>query len=198
MFLFVFFLSGGFWLGVDQEDAAGSLSWTGVLYGVLASACVSLNAIFTKKVMPVVDGSIWKLSYYNNLNACVMFLPMIAVFGELPRLFSFNRTTDGHFWGMMVLGGVFGFAIGYVTGLQIKFTSPLTHNVSGTAKACAQTVIAVALEHSHKSLLWWSSNIMVLGGSFAYTWVKGLEMKKGSTSQDTPPAEEKNKADIGV
>ncbi|XP_017334002.1 GDP-fucose transporter 1 isoform X2 [Ictalurus punctatus] len=189
---------GGFWLGVDQEDAAGSLSWIGVVYGVLASACVSLNAIFTKKVMPVVDGSIWKLSYYNNLNACVLFLPLITIFGELPRVFSFSRVSDGHFWGMMVLGGFFGFAIGYVTGLQIKFTSPLTHNVSGTAKACAQTVIAVALEHSHKSWLWWSSNMMVLGGSFAYTWVKGLEMKKGSTSQETPVTAEKTKTDTGV
>ncbi|KAK3561846.1 hypothetical protein QTP86_017494, partial [Hemibagrus guttatus] len=189
---------GGFWLGVDQEDAAGSLSWTGVVFGILASACVSLNAIFTKKVMPAVDGSIWKLSYYNNLNACVLFLPLILAFGELPRIFAFSRISDAHFWGMMVLGGIFGFAIGYVTGLQIKFTSPLTHNVSGTAKACAQTVIAVALEHSHKSVLWWSSNMMVLGGSFAYTWVKGLEMKKGSTAQDTAATGEKTKADTGV
>ncbi|KAF4083549.1 hypothetical protein AMELA_G00143230 [Ameiurus melas] len=129
---------GGFWLGVDQEDAAGSLSWIGVVYGVLASACVSLNAIFTKKVMPVVDGSIWTLSYYNNLNACVLFLPLITIFGELPRVFSFSRASDGHFWGMMVLGGFCGFAIGYVTGLQIKFTSPLTHNVSGERRRRAR------------------------------------------------------------
>lgn len=183
---------------MDQEDAAGSLSLSGVVFGVLASAFVSLNAIYTKKVMPVVDGSIWKLSYYNNLNACMLFLPLIAVFGELPRIFSFSQGSDVHFWGMMVLGGFFGFAIGYVTGLQIKYTSPLTHNVSGTAKACAQTVIAVALEQSHKTLLWWSSNMMVLGGSFAYTWVKGLEMKKGSASQDLPAAGEKSKADTGV
>lgn len=189
---------GGFWLGVDQEDAAGSLSWTGVIFGVLASACVSLNAIYTKKVMPVVDGSIWKLSFYNNLNACVLFLPLIVVFGELQHLFAFDGLLDSRFWGMMMLGGVFGFAIGYVTGLQIKFTSPLTHNVSGTAKACAQTVIAVAIEHSHKSMLWWSSNLMVLGGSFAYTWVKGLEMKKGNSTPDTPTSGEKGKLDTGV
>ena len=29
-----------------------------------------------------------------------------------------------------------------MTGLQIKVTSPLTHNISGTAKAAAQTVLA--------------------------------------------------------
>lgn len=171
-------VSGGFWLGVDQEGMEGSLSWSGVFFGVLASACVSLNAIYTKKVMPAVDGNIWKLSYYNNINACVLFIPLILVFGELSRLASFSHIADLSFWGMMTLGGVFGFAIGYVTGLQIKYTSPLTHNVSGTAKACAQTVIAVVYRSSSKSLLWWTSNMLVLGGSSAYTWVKSLEMKK--------------------
>ncbi|KAI4894040.1 hypothetical protein NFI96_028255 [Prochilodus magdalenae] len=190
---------GGFWLGVDQEGVAGSLSWSGVFFGVLASACVSLNAIYTKKVMPVVDGSIWKLSYYNNLNACILFLPLIIVFGEVGRLASFSRMTDLSFWGMMVVGGVFGFAIGYVTGLQIKFTSPLTHNVSGTAKACAQTVMAVIYYATSKSMLWWTSNMMVLGGSFAYTWVKGLEMKKAPPPRDSSEAGEKLlKSDSGV
>ncbi|KAM6979494.1 GDP-fucose transporter 1 isoform 2-T2 [Aplochiton taeniatus] len=174
---------GGFWLGVDQEGVAGSLSWTGVFFGVLASACVSLNAIYTKKVMPAVEGNIWRLSFYNNINACVLFLPLMLIFGEFGRIASFDRLTDLTFWSMMTLGGVFGFAIGYVTGLQIKFTSPLTHNVSGTAKACAQTVIAVVYNSSSKSFLWWTSNMMVLCGSSAYTWVKSMEMKTQKTAQ---------------
>ncbi|KAK1798608.1 hypothetical protein P4O66_006900 [Electrophorus voltai] len=190
---------GGFWLGVDQEGEAGSLSWSGVIFGVIASACVSLNAIYTKKVMPVVDGSIWKLSYYNNLNACVLFIPLLVLFGELGHVAGFSRLGDLHFWGMMVIGGMFGFAIGYVTGLQIKYTSPLTHNVSGTAKACAQTVLAVAYYATSKSLLWWTSNLMVLGGSFAYTWVKGLEMKKTQVPEDSSSTEEKqSREDSGV
>ncbi|KAI7813908.1 putative GDP-fucose transporter 1 [Triplophysa rosa] len=193
------FILGGFWLGVDQEGVAGSLSWTGVIFGVLASLCVCLNAIFTKKVMPVVDGNLWKLSYYNNLNASVLFIPLIVVFGEVGNLSQFTRLTHLHFWGMMILGGVFGFAIGYVTGLQIKFTSPLTHNVSGTAKACAQTVLAVAYDASSKSVLWWTSNMMVLAGSFAYTWVKGLEMKKIKAPVDTESTTPlKTKEDSGV
>lgn len=193
---------GGFWLGIDQEGVSGSLSWAGVVYGVLASACVSLNAIYTKKVMPAVDGNIWKLSYYNNINACVLFIPLIIVFGELHPIISFKRLTDLAFWGMMTLGGVFGFAIGYVTGLQIKYTSPLTHNVSGTAKACAQTVIAVVFNPTSKSLLWWTSNLMVLGGSSAYTWVKSLEMKKAPQKVTQDSDKEKllqgEKGNIGV
>ncbi|XDV17692.1 hypothetical protein PO909_023517 [Leuciscus waleckii] len=190
---------GGFWLGVDQESVAGSLSWTGVIFGVVASLCVSLNAIYTKKVLPVVDGNIWKLSFYNNLNASILFIPLMVIFGELKSLFDFSRLTDLHFWGMMTLGGVFGFAIGYVTGLQIKFTSPLTHNVSGTAKSCAQTVLAVVYWASSKSGLWWTSNMMVLGGSCAYTWVKGREMKKVQVPVETQITNtEKTKDDPGV
>lgn len=170
---------------MDQEGIAGSLSWSGVFFGVIASACVSLNAIFTKKVMPAVDANIWKLSYYNNINACILFLPLILVFGEVGCITRFSRLTDLWFWAMMTLGGVFGFAIGYVTGLQIKYTSPLTHNVSGTAKACAQTVIAVLYNSSSKTVLWWTSNMLVLGGSSAYTWIKSREMKmKPSVPQD--------------
>lgn len=191
---------GGFWLGVDQESVAGSLSWTGVIFGVVASLCVSLNAIYTKKVMPVVDGNIWKLCYYNNLNASVLFIPLILIFGELKSVLEFNRLTHLHFWGMMVLGGVFGFAIGYVTGLQIKFTSPLTHNVSGTAKSCAQTVLAVVHSASSKSKLWWTSNMMVLVGSCAYTWVKGFEMKKVQAPLETQTntSSQKSKEDCAV
>ncbi|XP_034040516.1 LOW QUALITY PROTEIN: GDP-fucose transporter 1 [Thalassophryne amazonica] len=171
---------GGFWLGVDQEGTSGSLSWFGVIFGVFASACVSLNAIYTKKVLPAVDGNIWKLSFYNNVNASMLFIPLIIVFGEVGHVARFSHLLTSAL-GIMTVGGVFGFAIGYVTGLQIKYTSPLSHNVSGTAKACTQTVIAVIYNASSKSLLWWTSNIMVLTGSSAYTWVRGLEMKK------TPP-----------
>lgn len=180
---------------MDQEGAEGTLSWTGTLFGVLASLCVSLNAIYTKKVLPAVDGSIWRLTFYNNANACVLFLPLLLALGELRALLAFPQLGSAHFWAMMTLGGLFGFAIGYVTGLQIKFTSPLTHNVSGTAKACAQTVLAVLYYEEAKSFLWWTSNMMVLGGSSAYTWVRGREMKK---TQEEPHPRENEKSNMEV
>ncbi|XP_062917746.1 GDP-fucose transporter 1 [Mobula hypostoma] len=186
---------GGFCLGINQEGVAGSLSWTGVMFGVMASLCVSLNAIYTKKVLPAVDGSIWRLTYYNNVNACILFIPLITFTGELKTLFNFDKLNSYNFWAMMILGGVFGFAIGYVTGLQIKFTSPLTHNVSGTAKACTQTVLAVSYYEEVKTVLWWTSNLLVLCGSFAYTWVKGVEMRK-MQEQTSNKSYERNEARV--
>ena len=63
-------------------------------------------------------------------------------------------------------------------------TSPLTHSVSGTAKAAAQTVIATNLiESDGKSLMWWVSNVMVLLGSLGYTRAKQLEMSEKSRAE---------------
>ncbi|GBM31868.1 GDP-fucose transporter 1 [Araneus ventricosus] len=170
------FIIFGFALGVNEEGTAGSLSIEGVLYGVSASFFVSLYSIYMKKILPVVDGSIWALTFYNNINAIILFIPLMIVFGEMSSIFDFELLTDSYFWTLMTIGGTFGFAIGYVTGLQIKVTSPLTHNISGTAKACAQTVVAVMWFNEKKSTLWWLSNSMVLLGSAAYTRVRQLEM----------------------
>lgn len=51
-------------------------------------------------------------------------------------------------------------------------TSALTHNISGTAKAAAQTLIAVIINSEIKTFLWWLSNIIVLFGSALYTYVQ--------------------------
>lgn len=176
----------GFLMGVDQEGSSGELSYVGILFGVLASLCVSLNAIYTKKVLPVVDSNIWRLQLYNNFNAIFLFLPLMIICGEVQVIYGFHMLTSSYFWGMMFLGGLFGIAIGYVTGLQIKVTSPLTHNVSGTAKACAQTILSVTVNHETKTALWWFSNALVLGGSTAYTVVKHQEMKSEHSKVEQP------------
>ena len=43
--------------------------------------------------------------------------------------------------------------MGYVTGYQIQMTSPLTHNVSGTAKSYVQTLLAVVIYTEVKILI---------------------------------------------
>ncbi|KAM3726449.1 GDP-fucose transporter [Dirofilaria immitis] len=167
---------GGFLLGVDQEDDAGTLSITGVIYGVAASMFVALNAIYTQRTLRSVGDSIAHLTLYNNINALVLFLPVMLFTGDISEVFCFRYLSSLRFWIMMTLSGIFGFLMSYVTGWQIQITSPLTHNISGTAKAAAQTVIAVVWWKEMKSMLWWLSNAVVLGGSAAYTIVKRKEM----------------------
>lgn len=153
------------------------LSFLGVTFGVLASLCVALFAISTKKVLPDLDNNIWILQFYNNLNAVGLLTILVLALGEVPELAKFKFWFNIGFWFLLTTAGLFGIAIGYVTSLQIQVTSPLTHNVSGTAKACAQTILACVWFSELKPLLWWFSNVMVLGGSSAYTYVRMTEMK---------------------
>jgi GDP-fucose transporter C1 len=168
---------GGFWLGVDQENVAGSLSIIGTIFGVLGSVALSLYSIYTKRVLPYVNQHVLLLSYYNNVYSCLLFLPLIVINNEVPVILNYEKLADIKFWLLMTGGGLCGFAIGFVTALQIKVTSPLTHNISGTAKACVQTVLATYWFSETKSLLWWLSNWVVLGGSAAYARVRQKEME---------------------
>jgi solute carrier family 35 (GDP-fucose transporter), member C1 len=179
----------GFWLGVDQESLTESFSLIGTVFGVLGSLSLSLYSIYTKKVLPFVNQEVLLLSYYNNVYSTILFLPLIFVAGEVKAIVEYPHLAEPWFWGVMTVGGVCGLSIGYVTALQIKVTSPLTHNISGTAKACAQTVIATTYYSEMKSLLWWASNMIVLAGSAAYTRVKQLEMNR--QHRESRPDEEK-------
>lgn len=174
---------GGFFLGVNQEGDMGSFSMTGTVYGVIASACVALNSIYTKKILPKVEDNIWKLTYYNNVNACMIFIPLMLLNGEVQVLRDFQFLFAAKFWVPMTVAGFFGFTMGYVVGLQIQVTSPVTHNISGVAKACCQTVLAVLWFSEIKTSLWWVSNFLVLFGTASYAFVKSMEMKKAHQQQ---------------
>lgn len=170
----------GFFVGSVGEVR---FSFIGTVFGVISSLFVSLNSIYTKKVMGLVDNNQWKLSAYNNINACILFIPLIIGTGELDiirkeshLLFSFS------FWFIMVIGGIFGFLIGIVTIMQIKLTSPLTHNISGTAKACVQTVLAFMIWKNPTTAENILGIFLVLFGSMAYTYVRTQEMAAANTS----------------
>ena len=71
----------------------------------------------------MVDENIWQLSLYNNINASFLFLPLILIAGEMNNVVTSSEVFSGWFWVTMIAGGIFGFAIGYVTGLQIQVCS---------------------------------------------------------------------------
>ena len=178
----------GFSLGLKEEHSSldnsnDRFSLFGVGCGVLASLSVALYAIYTKRVLPLVDNNIWRLQFYNNANAVVLLFPLVFVMREFEVLRSFKYWTYSTFWGLLIAAGVFGIAIGYVTALQIQVTSPLTHNVSGTAKAGAQTVLACVVYSQSRQLWWWVSNVLVLAGSSAYTYVRMSDMKNSNTTE---------------
>lgn len=99
---------------------SGTLSVMGVLYGVLASLCVALYSIHTKKVLPAVGNQIWLLSFYNNVYSSIIFIPFIIMNSEVTEIIHYDKLNSTYFWTLMTIGGLCGLAIGYVTSLQIK------------------------------------------------------------------------------
>eukprot|EP00563_Minutocellus_polymorphus_P020541 CAMPEP_0197720944 /NCGR_PEP_ID=MMETSP1434-20131217/4153_1 /TAXON_ID=265543 /ORGANISM="Minutocellus polymorphus, Strain CCMP3303" /LENGTH=356 /DNA_ID=CAMNT_0043305875 /DNA_START=195 /DNA_END=1265 /DNA_ORIENTATION=+ len=159
----------GFLIGGKGEI---NFSMVGTIAGVCSSLFVSLNSIFTKKMLPVVDDNHWRLTYYNNINACVLFVPLMLYF-EMSIIKEHSaKLASGVFWSAMTVAGFFGFSIGIVTVLQIKATSPLSHNISGTAKAALQSLMAFGIWGNPATVMGVVGIFIVLGGSLSYTVVK--------------------------
>ena len=159
----------GFLIGGKGEI---NFSLIGTIAGVCSSLFVSLNSIYTKKMLPIVDDNHWRLTFYNNVNACVLFIPLMLYFEAAIIKEHAAKLASGLFWSAMTLAGFFGFSIGIVTVLQIKATSPLTHNISGTAKAALQSLMAFAIWGNPATVMGVVGIFTVLGGSLLYTVVK--------------------------
>lgn len=164
----------GFWMGTEGEV---NFSLVGTLFGVSASCFVSLNSIYTKRVSGLVDNNKWRLAAYNNVNACMLFLPLMILQGEVHVVMTHLDTLFTlKFWFLMCVGGVFGFMIGIMSILQIQVTSPLTHNISGTAKAAVQSIMALYIFGNATTAQNLLGIAFVLGGSLLYSYVRRQEM----------------------
>uniref|UniRef100_A0A7R9WM04 Sugar phosphate transporter domain-containing protein n=1 Tax=Craspedostauros australis TaxID=1486917 RepID=A0A7R9WM04_9STRA len=175
----------GFFMGSKGEV---NFSFRGTVAGICSSLFVSLNSIFTKKILPAVDNDHWRLTFYNNVNACILFIPLILYY-EVPTIIAAMNAqlVSTTFWTAMTVAGFFGFSIGIVTVLQIKATSPLSHNISGTAKAAVQSMMAFYIWGNQATFMGVLGIFTVLGGSLMYTLVKMKENSSKSMSGKSAP-----------
>jgi solute carrier family 35 (GDP-fucose transporter), member C1 len=159
----------GFILGINGEI---NFSLFGTAAGVISSVFVSLNSIYTAKILPVVDNDKALLLYYNNFNAALLFMPLIVLFESHILLESIEELTSPLFWLCMTATGVMGFLIGLVIVMQVKATSPLTHNISGTAKAAVQSLLAFYIWGNEATMKGILGLFLVLFGTALYSWVQ--------------------------
>ena len=169
----------GFFCGVEGEVG---LSFRGAVYGVLSSLFVALYSIVVKKVIGLLDNNEYLLIEYNTPIAIIALLPIVWYSGE------FDVFTDGRslrFWGMQTLAGVVGFIINIAIFLNIKYTTPLTHNLSGTVKACLQTLLAFVIFKDSEVMtpMKFLGTVLVIGFSAYYAYVRKAEMKKKITEE---------------
>lgn len=98
-----------------------------------------MNAIYVKKKYPLVDNDPWKITLYNNVISSFLFVPLMLIFGEGNKVLSSPQIWRANFWFLMTVAGALGVLISFATAAQIKYTSPLTHNISATAKVSDNT-----------------------------------------------------------
>lgn len=157
----------GFYLGIDGEI---NFSLLGTTAGVLSSIFVSLNSIYTSKILPKVNNDKSLLLFYNNFNASFMFIPLICYHEFQIIIENSSKFLSILFWISMTVSGIMGFAIGLVTVLQVKATSPLTHNISGTAKAAVQSLLAFYIWGNQYTINGIMGILLVIIGSGLYAW----------------------------
>eukprot|EP01105_Mastigella_eilhardi_P020752 TRINITY_DN4977_c0_g1_i4.p1 TRINITY_DN4977_c0_g1~~TRINITY_DN4977_c0_g1_i4.p1 ORF type:complete len:357 (+),score=124.39 TRINITY_DN4977_c0_g1_i4:28-1071(+) len=169
----------------------------GVIFGVMSSVFVALYSTYVKMKLPLVNNSEWLLLNYNTAFSVVLLPPLILAFGEYPALLSRGDVLGStYFWVTCVITGIFGFAISLAMFMQIKYTSPLTNTISGTAKACVQTVLAVILWHSEINLTGVLGVVLVIGGSFWYSMIRHWEMANRVVEPVLPVALPQQKSDV--
>jgi GDP-fucose transporter C1 len=156
-----------------------NFTWEGVIYGVASSAFVALYGIYVKKTLVVVNNNQWRLLHYNTTLSIAFLFPLVILAGEIQDMITnVYFFEEAGFWILMVLTGITGFVINIAIFLQIKFTTPLTNNISGTAKSCVQTALAAWYFANPISVLNGIGIILALFGSGMYSWVRYKEMIK--------------------
>lgn len=93
----------------------------GTIFGVLSSYSLAYYSIQIKKVLPAVNNQIWLLSYFNNVYATILFIPLLMI--ETKELSNYSKLTDYKFLLLMIIGGICGLSIGYITVLQVQVSN---------------------------------------------------------------------------
>jgi len=87
---------------------------------------------------------------YNTINSIPLVFAVSTFTGELGGVLRYPELFSASFVAVNIVTGSCGFLIALATFIQIKVTSPLTNAISGTAKACTQTILSIII---------WSSKV---------------------------------------
>ncbi|KAF9134448.1 hypothetical protein BGW39_007063 [Mortierella sp. 14UC] len=166
----------GFFVGSYGET---NFSWAGLWAGVGSSVFVALYGIYVKKTLGLIDNNQWRLLHYNTAISIVLLTPIVLLSGEVGEIWiSIWFLGDLGFWFLMTVTGVAGFLINTAMFLQIKYTTALTNTISGTAKSCVQTLLAMVFYQNPITAMNGFGIFLSLLGSGMYSWVRYAEMQR--------------------
>ncbi|KAK4683604.1 solute carrier family 35 (GDP-fucose transporter), member C1, partial [Tremellales sp. Uapishka_1] len=160
----------------SSSSSSGPSSSSGIVFGVLSSACSAFHAILIKKGLTVVDNSPVALAFYNNILSMIALIPLIFLSGEYPAVLRL-LTGEGVYTFAVTAGltGIFGFLINLAASLSIKITSPVTHMISSASRGVLQTILAVYFFDDILSRGRILSIFLIISGSMLYVYCKHIE-----------------------
>ena len=178
----------GFILGVGGD--VGHMSFKGAVYGVFSSIFVALYSITVKRALDLLENNQYLVIEYNTPISIILLIPFVWWNKEF-SVFKEGRSLT--FWLLQTFTGIVGFVINIAIFLDIKYTTPLTHNIAGTVKACLQTVLSFILFNSEETINWMKGIGIscVILFSMIYSMVRRNEMKKKIESEHEHANEEK-------
>ena len=162
----------GFLLGINGDV---NLSIRGAIIGVISSFFSSLYSIVVKKIMSLLENNEYLLLEYNTPISIILLSPILYYNKEF-EIFSTDMPLK--FWIIQISAGILGFILNISVFLNIKYTTPLTHNICGTVKSCLQTMLAfIVFPGTEKmTVKKFFGTLLVIGFSTYYAFIRRSEM----------------------
>ncbi|PPS96269.1 Sugar phosphate transporter domain containing protein [Cryptosporidium hominis] len=164
-----------------------TLSAMGIVTGLASSFCQVFYNVFMKKCMNYFNGDAIQLMKYNQCISTILLIPCIFLARELELIMgsaAFNTNSPEFFrlWTLLILCGLLSMLLNYFTFLVVGYTSPVTFNVLGMFKSCAQTAGGFIIFHDHASVHTITGICLTLAGSVWYGFAKSLNCNSGGKS----------------
>lgn len=174
----------GFLIGSLDRSA---LSVMGIITGLASSFCQVFYNVFMKKCMNYFNGDAVQLMKYNQCISTILLIPCIFLAQEMNLIldsaaFNIDKPEFFRLWVLLILCGLLSMLLNYFTFLVVGYTSPVTFNVLGMFKSCAQTAGGFIIFHDHASIHTITGICLTLAGSIWYGFAKSLNCKSGSKS----------------
>ncbi|KAH8584122.1 10 transmembrane domain translocator [Cryptosporidium sp. chipmunk genotype I] len=159
-----------------------SLSAMGIITGLASSFCQVFYNVFMKKCMNYFNGDAIQLMKYNQCISTILLIPCIFLAQEKnlildSAIFDVNEPEFFRLWVLLILCGLLSMLLNYFTFLVVGYTSPVTFNVLGMFKSCAQTAGGFIIFHDHASAHTITGICLTLAGSVWYGFAKSLNCK---------------------
>jgi len=174
----------GFSLGsIGEED----LEIKGLIAGVISCIFVAYYNVLVKTTILVFQKNQWRLMIYNTTISIFLFIPPIIADGSLSKiLFDEKYKVPEGIWTALVISGVVGILINIAIFMQINYTSPLTGSISGTVKACLQTILGIIIFQNYVSPLNGIGITITIIGSAWYSHIGYRESKNNELKNQVP------------